>query len=190
MTEVAAIARGQAWGQRRPRSAHGRAHGRARSKLGAVLVGVALLGAACGSSPARVSPAKADAAIGHAFSTLFDFSNHSVTAKTAVVQDGGTLHTAIAEALSSSLAKQAAGAKVSAVRLLSKTSCTQAAVPSPCAKVTYDLLGPSGTPLFATPSIGYAVEVGGHWLVAKSTICGLLELFYSISGHHGQPPGC
>ncbi|MDA8317735.1 MAG: hypothetical protein M0010_21605 [Actinomycetota bacterium] len=186
MTEAAAVARGLAGGRRDLASARGRA----RSKLGLALVGVALVSAACGSSPAQVSPAQADNAIGHAFSTLFDFSNHSVTAKTAVVQDGSTLHTAISEALASSLAKQAAGAKVSAVRLLSKTSCTQAVLPSPCAKVTYNLLGPSGTPLFATPSIGYAVEVSGHWLVAKSTICGLLDLFYSVSGHHGQPPGC
>ena len=186
MTEVAAVVGGRAGGQRRPR----RALRRPRSGLIAVLLGIALGTAACSSGPAQIEPAQADAAIGHAYATLFDFSNHSVTAKTAVVQDGSTLHTAIAEALSSSLAKEAAGAKVSAVRLLSKTACTQAALPSPCAKATYDLLGPSGTPLFATPSIGYAVEVRGHWLVAKSTICGLLELFYSVSGNHGTPPGC
>ena len=186
MTKVAPVVRGLAEPRWRPR----RALRRPRSGLVAVVLGLALGTAACSSGPAQIEPAQADAAIGHAFATLFDFSNHSVEAKTAVVQDGSTLHTAIAEALSSSLAKEAAGAKVSAVRLLAKTSCTEAALPSPCAKVTYNLLGPSGTPLFTTPSIGYAVGVGGHWLVAKSTICGLLELFYSLSGHHGLPPGC
>jgi hypothetical protein len=161
-----------------------------RTRLVPVVLALALGAAACSSGPAQIEPAQAEAAIDHAFATLFDFSNHSVEAKTAVVQDGSTLHTAIAEALSSSLAKEAAGAKVSAVQLLSKTSCTQAALPSPCAKVTYNLLSPSHKPLFATPSIGYAVDVDGRWLVAKSTICGLLELFYSVSGHHGVPPGC
>jgi hypothetical protein len=155
-----------------------------------VVLGLALGTAACSSGPAEIEPAQADAAVSHAFTTLFNFRDHSVDAKTAVVQDGDTLHTAIAEALSSSLAKQATGARVSAVRLLSKSSCTQAALRSPCAKVTYDLLGPSGKPLFTTPSLGYAVDVDGRWLVAKSTICGLLELFYSVSGHHGVPPGC
>jgi hypothetical protein len=37
---------------------------------------------------------------------------------------------------------------------------------------------------------GYAVFVAGHWLVAKTTICGLLGLFYSASGKSGSPKGC
>jgi hypothetical protein len=63
-------------------------------------------------------------------------------------------------------------------------------VSSPCAKVTYDLLGPGGSPLFPTASSGYAVLSGGRWLVAKSTICGLLGLFFQASGRSGAPPGC
>ncbi len=163
--------------------------------ISAVLGAVSLLLGACGSSvtppsSAPMNPAKAKAEIEHAYSTLFNFANHSVSAKTAVIENGSTLRAALTQALSSSLAKQAAGAEVTAVRLLSAKECTQAALVSPCAKVTYNLLSPTHAPLFATPSSGYAVYVNGRWLVAKTTICGLLELFYSASGHGGVPSGC
>lgn len=152
---------------------------------------LAVLAGACGSGgPAQMDPAKAKAAIGRAYATLFNFANRDVEAKTAVIQDGSSLRTAITQALSSPLAKKATGAKVSAVQLLSATRCGEAALPSPCARVTYDLLGPSARPLFTTPSTGYAVHVRDRWLVAKSTICALLGLFYSASGQQGQPPGC
>lgn len=187
MTDAGAVARVHLDQARRRRR---RVNRHVWMELVGIMAVFALLAAACGSSPAQVGPAQAKAEIGHAYETLFNFSNDSVEAKTAVVQDGSTLRAAITQALSSSLAKEAAGAKVSAVQLLSGTSCTQAALRSPCAKVTYNLLSPSHTPLFATPSMGYAVDVGGRWLVAKSTICGLLELFYSTSGHLGKPPGC
>ncbi len=151
---------------------------------------VAIVVSACGSGPSQTQPARAKAAIGRAYATLFDFANHSVKAKTALIQDGSALRTALREALSSSLAKEAAGAKVSAVHLLSKSGCDDAALPSPCAEVTYNLLSPSHKPLFASPSSGYGVLVHDRWLVAKSTICGLLGLFWSASGRHGEPPGC
>jgi len=158
---------------------------------GAALVGsVSLLLAASGLGAASMNPAKTKASIEHAYSTLFNFANHSVLAKTAVIENGSTLRAALKQALSSSLAKQAAGAKVIAVKLLSTLQCQEAAVISPCAKVTYNLLGPTHAPLFATPASGYAVYVNGRWLVAKATICALLELFYSASGHKGVPIGC
>ena len=159
--------------------------------LAAVVGAVSLLLGACGSGAAPpMKPAKAQAEIEHAYSTLFNFANHSVSAKTAVIQNGSTLRAALKQALSSSLAKRAAGAEVIAVRLLSAEQCQQAALVSPCARVTYNLLGPTHEPLFTPPSSGYAIYVKGRWLVAKATICGLLELFYSTSGHNGVPLGC
>ena len=161
--------------------------------LAAVVGAISLLLGACGSSSATyppMKPAKAQAEIEHAYSTLFNFANHSVSAKTAVIQDGSTLRAALKQALSSSLAKKAAGAEVIAVRVRSTLQCQEAALVSPCAMVTYNLLGPTHAPLFPTPSSGYAVYVKGRWLVAKPTICGLLELFYSTSGHKGVPSGC
>jgi hypothetical protein len=165
--------------------------GRPGTTFFVVALVLAVLAGACGSGrPAQTSPQEAKTAIGRAYATLFNFADHDVEAKTAVIQDGSALRAAITQALSSPLAKKATGATVSAVQLLSAARCGEAAVPSPCARVTYDLLGPSGRPLFTTPSIGYAAYVSDRWLVAKSTICGLLGLFYSASGHEGQPPGC
>ena len=69
------------------------------------------------------------------------------------------------------------------------SACTTAKLPSPCAKVSYDILGAGGTPLLAGQT-GYAVDVSGKWLVAKVTICTLLGLFYSAEGKSGSPPGC
>ncbi len=164
---------------------------RTRVTLVATVGAVSLLLGACGASAAAsTKTAKAEAEIQHAYSTLFNFANHSVSAKTAVIQDGSTLRAALKQALSSSLAKKAAGAEVIAVRVRSTLQCQEAALVSPCAKVTYNLLGPTHAPLFSTPSSGYAVYVKGRWLVAKPTICGLLELFYSTSGHKGVPSGC
>jgi len=167
-----------------------RAARRAGMALATSLLALGLLLAACGSTPVQTSPAQIEAAVGHAYATLFDFADHDIAVKTAVIENGSTLRGALTQALSSSLAKRATGAKVSKVQLLSASACRQAAMTSPCARVTYNLLSTAHTPLFATPSIGYAVSVGGHWLVAKSTICGLLSLFYSTSGRSGSPPGC
>jgi len=155
-----------------------------------LLLGACGAGAVPSTKTANTKTAKAKAEIEHGYSTLFNFANHSVSAKTAVIENGSSLRVALEQALSSSLAKQAAGAEVIAVRLLSAEQCKQAALVSPCAMVTYNLLGPTHAPLFTTPSSGYAVDVKGRWLVAKATICGLLELFYSTSGHKGVPSGC
>ena len=161
---------------------------RIRSPLVVICAVVGLI--ACAAGPSLASTAQAKTAIARDYATLFDFANANVAAKTAVIQDGRALRQALTQALSSSLAKEAGGAKVLSVHLRSASACRQAALPSPCAEVTYELLSPSQTPLFPTPSSGYAVYIQRHWLVAKSTICGLLELFYSTSGHHGSPPGC
>lgn len=167
----------------------------------ALLGAFALVLAACGSSsspPATTKPATATtvnaaaakASISKAYDTLFDFTNSSVSDKTAVIEDGASLERALTEALGSSLAKSATGANVVSVTLLSSAQCSEAAVAAPCAKVTYDLLGPNGTPLLSGHSTGYAIESDGSWLVAKSTICSLLTLFYSTEGKSGSPPGC
>lgn len=172
----------------------GRGGGRGRwARLAAVrrlagVLGAAGLLAACGSGPPSAAQSQRD--IGHAYGTLFDFADHNVSAKTAVIEDGASLRRALTAALSSTLAQKAVGADVVHVHLLPASGCVDAALPSPCAEVTYNLLGAGRRPLFATPSTGYAVWQGGRWLVAKATICGLLELFYSASGRAGLPPGC
>jgi len=163
---------------------------RSAAKRAAVGLGLVLLLAACGSSTAEMNPGTAKTDIGRAYGTLFNFTNKSVPAKTSVIENGSSLEKALSQALGSSLAKSATGARVDRVQLLARSACSQVPLASPCAKVSYDILGSSNKPLFSTPSTGYAVFLSGKWLVAKSTICGLLGLFYSTSGQSGSPPGC
>lgn len=167
------------------------------ARVGAVLLATAALAAACSSSspPATttttkpVDTATAQADIGAAYNTLFNFSVNSTTEKLAVVQDGAQVKTALTQALASPLAKGSGGARVDNSLILYGEGCSSQKLPSPCAKVTYDILGTSGTPSLAGQT-GYAVYSNGSWLVAKATICGLLDLFYQASGKSGSPPGC
>lgn len=164
---------------------------------GLVLTGGTLL-AACGggsSAPATTTTTKPTltsaekAAVKKAFATLFNFANPSVGAKVAVVEDGTKLRAALTQGLSSPLASQAAGAKVTGTKVLSASACKAAAVSAPCARVDYDILSPQGTPLMSGSS-GYAVKANGTWLVAKPTVCGLLAQMYSTMGKTGTPEGC
>jgi len=124
-----------------------------------------------------------------AYRTLFNLSDKSVTAKLDVVEDGQTLRRAMAEALASPLAAAAAGAAVHQVTLLGRPACQNALEPWPCARVVYDIVATNGSALEAN-SAGYAVYVGGRWLVAKNTVCGLFELLYTTENKSGTPPGC
>jgi hypothetical protein len=155
----------------------------------AVVLVLLLLLAACGTNSPKMNPAKARGEIGRAYGTVFNFASKKVPPKASSIQNGSSLDEALTQALSSSFAKRATGARVDSVKLLRSKACSQDALPSPCALVTYDLLGPHGTTLLSHSS-GYAVYLQGKWLVAKSTICGLLELFYEVSGRSGYPPGC
>lgn len=155
-------------------------------RLPLVLAALALLVAACSSS----SPgASASSLITASYKTLFNMANKSVEPKLAVVQDGASIRKAMIQALSSPLSSTAAGAKIDHATVLSSAGCTSLSLSAPCAEVTYDLLGTSGSPLMSTQT-GYAVELDSTWLVAKSTICKLFELFYDAEGQTGHPPGC
>jgi len=141
---------------------------------------IGLVAAACSSNSAPTtttttmpSRAASTAAIKHSFSVLFDLADPALAPKIAVIQDGSALEATMRGALKSALAKEAAGASISAVEIESGSGCSNGGVPSPCAKVTYDILGPSGTALLANTQ-GYAVYSRSHWLVAKVTICSLL----------------
>ena len=65
------------------------------------------------------------------------------------------------------------------------TACKNEFIPSPCAKVTYSILSPDGKVLLPN-SGGLAIYEHGQWLVAKVTICTLLELENAGT----VPPGC
>ncbi len=161
----------------------------------AAVVGMAATTAACGGGSlaqptTTVAAATARAEVARAYGTLFDLADKAVAPKLAVIEDGASLRQAITQALASPLAASASGARVDAVELLTASACRAAAITPPCAKVTYDILAPSGQPLLSG-SVGYAVDVAGRWVVAKATICGLLELLQSQgSAAASTPAGC
>ncbi|HUY23101.1 MAG TPA: hypothetical protein VMV22_12270 [Acidimicrobiales bacterium] len=179
-------------GRRRPTGRRGRV------VATAVIAALSLGAAACGSSGTTAAstttavtfnPATESTDIGAAYNTLFNLANPDVAGKVAVIQNGAQVQSALQDALSSSLASSSAGSKIDSVKVLTATTCRQASLPSPCAKVVYDILGTTGTAILPN-SQGYAVFVDGHWLVAKATICGLLGLFYQAAGKTGSPTGC
>jgi hypothetical protein len=126
--------------------------------------------------------------IAKVYDSLFNLSNKSVGVKLAAIQDGSSLRTATTVALSSPLAAEATGARVTHVKLLSDSQCQQAGVASPCASVTYDILRKGGKVLLPNAR-GYAVFVNGKWLVSKPTVCALFSEAYTLLGK-GTPPGC
>jgi hypothetical protein len=127
-------------------------------------------------------------AVTQAFQTLFD-SSSTVAERVAVIENGSSLQTALADATNSSLAANSTGVRIDDVTFPDDSGCTSAGVDSPCAKVLYDILGAGGTTLLPN-ALGYAVSVNGTWLVSTATACSLLELFWQTAGMAGSPPGC
>lgn len=150
---------------------------------------VALLLGACSSGSSAPNAAQAPGQISSVYQTVFSFTSKSVPPKLAVIQDGSSVKSSFTTAIDSALASNTSGAKVLTTTLLSSSACSSAKVPSPCAKVSYELLTPSGSVELAPPS-GYAIYTSGKWYVAKVTVCYLLSLFYAASGGTGSPAGC
>ena len=149
-----------------------------------------LLAGACGSGgPTPPSAAVSRAQIAAAYNSLFNFTDKSLSSKEAVVQDGPSLSGALEQGLNSSLASGVAGARINSASTLTSAQCSTAKVPAPCEKLNYDILGSGGT-VVAPNETGYASYSTGKWLVAKVTICSLLDSLYSVEGKPGTPPGC
>lgn len=167
------------------------------TRVVSVLAALAVGTAACSSSNTASSttttqapnPATAPTDIAASYTTLFSFTDKSVAGKVAVIQNGAQIQSSLEQALASPLSSSTNGAKVDSTTILTASQCSTQHLPSPCARVVYDLLGASGSPVLANQT-GYAVYDNGKWLVAKVTICGLLQLFYSAEQKSGSPPGC
>ncbi len=163
----------------------------------AVMAGLSLGAAACSSSTptaattttVKINAATAQADISTAYDTLFNLSNPSLSSKLVVIQNGQQVSAALQQALSSSEASAAQGAKIDSVKILTPAQCAKQSLPSQCAHVVYDILGTGGTAILPMNN-GYAVYTNGQWLVSKVTICTLLGLFYTAEGKTGSPPGC
>lgn len=149
---------------------------------------VALLASACSGSNAPDAKA-APGLITTSYSSFFNLASKNVPEKLAHIQDGQALKAGVTAAVNSSLAASATGSKIDKVTLLSNSACQAVPVPAPCAKVTYDILGMNGAALLSGET-GYAIYENGQWLVAKTTICSLLDLFYEAEGKSGSSPGC
>jgi hypothetical protein len=143
---------------------------------------MAVVLAACGggsssssSTTTTQSPAQATAAITTNWAGFFDGGNPNSNAKLLFLQNNGKL-TAVYNKAYNNPAAAMTSAKVTNVNVLPSSQCQQAAVPSPCAKVTYDLNNrQTGAPLLAGQT-GYAVNVNGKWLVSQNTFCALVTL--------------
>jgi len=155
-----------------------------------VTVALSLTVAACGgSSTPTFDKATAKTDIANAFNTLFHFKSGTLASKEAVIQNGTSLKTAMSQALASSDSSASDGTTTDSVEFLTSAQCTKQSLPYPCAKVKYDILGTGGTAILPG-NTGYSVLTNGNWLVAKTTICTLLGLFYTAEGKQGSPPGC
>ncbi len=156
------------------------------------LVIIALFFTACSTSNSPTTKAPSAAVtkkeVSAAYQSFFNLHNPSLGAKLSVIQDSKALSSAISTAMSSSLAKDAGGAKVTAITPYTKSQCANAALTYPCAKVAYSILSTNGSVL--TSGAGYAVYSNGKWLVAKATVCGLLSLFSEYSGSKTPIAGC
>jgi hypothetical protein len=150
--------------------------------VGAVAAGIAVTLAACSSGSSSSSsttttqnPAQATAAITTSWTGFFDGGNPDSKAKLLLLQNNAKLTAVYNKAYATPLAAMTS-TKVTSVAVLPASQCQQAAVPSPCAKVSYDLINrQTGAPLLAGQT-GYAVNVNGKWLVSQNTFCALIGL--------------
>ncbi|MGH7734163.1 MAG: hypothetical protein ACREOE_10805, partial [Gemmatimonadales bacterium] len=106
------------------------------SRLGipAALLALAVGATACSSGGSSASTTTIDKAaaktdISQAYSTLFNFTDKTVTGKIAVIQNGAALESSLNEALSSSLSSQATGSNVTTVTILSASTCSKDKLP-------------------------------------------------------------
>jgi hypothetical protein len=134
-----------------------------------------LIVAGCGSSGSSVSPTAAITA------TWVSFFGPTGNANQVQGMDA-QLKPDYTKSRGGSLGK-GSSARVLSVQTESSAACKAVQVPSPCAKVTYDILI-NGT--VALPNAtGYATKQGGQWYVSKNTFCTLISL------EDGSPPaGC
>jgi len=154
------------------------------------VAGLAVASAACGSStPAAPSVAASRGPVTTVYQNLFDFSAHHTLAEMeSDIQGGTALKTALEQGASSSLASGVSGATINSLSIPQSSACSAQKVPAPCAKVNFDIM--AGSTAVLSDETGYASYSTGKWLVAKITICTLLDAMYSVEGNSGTPPGC
>ncbi|HEX4540625.1 MAG TPA: hypothetical protein VH112_10310 [Acidimicrobiales bacterium] len=150
--------------------------------VGVAVAGMAVVVAACGggsssssSTTTTQSPAQATAVITTNWTAFFNGGNPDNNSKLLLLQNNSKLRDQFFKNYANPSAAVTA-AKVTNVSVLPASQCQQAALTSPCAKVSYDLVNRStGAPLLAGQT-GYAVFQNGKWLVSQNTFCALISL--------------
>jgi hypothetical protein len=162
-------------------------HGRAASAVVALLAAATL--AACGSSTSPSSGSSTPASSGGSFDTAsaasavkatwttFFAKTTPVAQREALVENGSAMAGAMQAFAASPLTSEVT-ATVSGVTFPSPTK----------ADVTYSIS--LNGQVVENAMAGNAVYQGGKWLVADTTLCGLLQLAASQSGSTAAIPGC
>ncbi len=109
--------------------------------------------------------------------TLFNANDKNLLAREKLIENASHYKAVFVKLFKSKVAKSnPTEAKVTAVTFPSTSAC-QAAVSVPvCAQVTYNLDAATNGSSLLTDQTGYAVYVGGHWLVADTSFCALAKL--------------
>lgn len=162
-------------------------HGRAASAVVALLAAATL--AACSSSTSPSSSASTPASSGGSFDTAsaanavkaawtsFFSKTTPLAQREALVENGSAMAGAMQAFAASPLTSEVT-ASVSSVTFPSPTK----------ADVTYSIS--LNGQVVENAMAGNAVYQGGKWLVADTTLCGLLQLAESQSGSTAAIPGC
>jgi hypothetical protein len=151
--------------------------------VGVAGAAIALVAAACGGSSSSSSttttqnPAQATAVITQNWTAFFNGGSTDNASKLVLLQNNGKLAATFNKNFVGNQSTAAmTAAKVTNVTVLPASQCQQAAVPSPCAKVSYDLVNrQNGSPLLAGQT-GYAVYQNGKWMISENTFCALIAL--------------
>ncbi len=162
-------------------------HGRAASAVVALLAAATL--AACSSSTSPNSTSSTPASSGGSFDTAsaasavkatwtsFFSKTTPIAQREALVENGSAMAGAMQAFAASPLTSEVT-ASVSGVTFPSSTK----------ADVTYSIS--LNGQVVENAMAGNAVYQGGKWLVADTTLCGLLQLAESQSGSSAPIPGC
>jgi hypothetical protein len=163
-------------------------HRRAASSVVALLA-AATLAAACSSSTSPSSSSSTPASSGGSFDTAsaasavkatwtsFFSKTTPLAQREALVENGSAMASAMQAFASSPLTSEVT-ASVSGVTFPSPTK----------ADVTYSIS--LNGQVVENAMAGNAVYQGGKWLVADTTLCGLLQLAQSQGGSSAPIPGC
>jgi hypothetical protein len=148
----------------------------------------------CGSSPAAVpvlerGPAVAKVEISSDYNALFDFTDQDTTRTLDDVADAGPLRASIVSELGHGTGFRFDGVRILLVDILGVSGCRSAALSSPCARVTYDVVNAQHD-VVVPGAVGYATVEDNRWVVARTTTCSLLTQLATAEHLSPDVAGC